>query len=79
MHMAGDVIQWGWVAMHPMQEVEAPFHEAYYTHTSTSPNYQILASLDVGRRQMELEGFQACACACPRTGLSPLSAPVYLV
>eukprot|EP01027_Heterolobosea_sp_BB2_P001450 GEZU01002200.1.p1 GENE.GEZU01002200.1~~GEZU01002200.1.p1 ORF type:complete len:1075 (+),score=307.14 GEZU01002200.1:51-3275(+) len=34
------------------------FHEAYYTHTSTSPNYQILASLDVGRRQVELEGFE---------------------
>jgi arginine decarboxylase len=34
------------------------FHEAYMTHTSTSPNYQILASLDVGRRQVELEGFE---------------------
>ncbi|MCB1719530.1 MAG: ornithine decarboxylase, partial [Candidatus Competibacteraceae bacterium] len=33
-------------------------HEAYMTHTSTSPNYQILASMDVGRRQMELEGFE---------------------
>ncbi|TWU48050.1 aminotransferase class I/II-fold pyridoxal phosphate-dependent enzyme [Rubripirellula reticaptiva] len=32
------------------------FNEAYMTHTSTSPNYQILASLDVGRRQVELEG-----------------------
>jgi len=28
------------------------------THTSTSPNYQILASLDIGRRQMVLEGFE---------------------
>jgi arginine decarboxylase len=28
------------------------------THTSTSPNYQVLASLDVGRRQVELEGFE---------------------
>ena len=28
------------------------------THTSTSPNYQILASLDLGRRQVELEGFE---------------------
>ena len=26
--------------------------------TSTSPNYQIIASLDVGRRQVELEGFE---------------------
>ncbi|MCB1940012.1 MAG: hypothetical protein KDE64_12550, partial [Rhodocyclaceae bacterium] len=33
-------------------------HEAYMTHTSTSPNYQIIASLDVGRRQVELEGFE---------------------
>jgi arginine decarboxylase len=37
---------------------EEAFHEAYMTHTSTSPNYQILASLDVGRRQVELEGFE---------------------
>jgi arginine decarboxylase len=28
------------------------------THTSTSPNYQILASLDLGRRQAALEGFE---------------------
>jgi arginine decarboxylase len=34
------------------------FREAYMTYTSTSPNYQILASLDVGRRQVELEGYQ---------------------
>ena len=40
------------------QKVEAPFHEAYMTHTSTSPNYQILASLDIGRRQVELEGYE---------------------
>ncbi|WP_431710230.1 aminotransferase class I/II-fold pyridoxal phosphate-dependent enzyme [Glutamicibacter uratoxydans] len=33
------------------------FREAYMTHTSTSPNYQILASLDIGRRQAELEGY----------------------
>ena len=39
-------------------KVEEPFHEAYMTHTSTSPNYQIVASLDVGRRQVELEGFE---------------------
>ncbi|GAA1537952.1 ornithine decarboxylase [Brevibacterium picturae] len=36
---------------------EESFHEAYMTHTSTSPNYQILASLDLGRRQVEMEGF----------------------
>ena len=33
------------------------FLDAFYTHTSTSPNYQILASLDVARRQMALEGY----------------------
>jgi arginine decarboxylase len=37
---------------------EEAFREAYMTHTSTSPNYQILASMDVGRRQVELEGFE---------------------
>ena len=37
------------------------FNEAYMTHTSTSPNYQILASLDVGRRQVELEGHEMVA------------------
>jgi arginine decarboxylase len=40
------------------QKVEESFHEAYMTHTSTSPNYQILASLDIGRRQASLEGFE---------------------
>ncbi|MCA8880973.1 MAG: aminotransferase class I/II-fold pyridoxal phosphate-dependent enzyme [Rhodobacteraceae bacterium] len=39
-------------------ETEQAFHEAYMTHTSTSPNYQIIASLDVGRRQVELEGYE---------------------
>jgi len=40
------------------QKVEETFREAYMTHTSTSPNYQILASLDLGRRQAALEGFE---------------------
>lgn len=40
------------------QKVQEPFHEAYMAHTSTSPNYQILASLDVGRRQADLEGVE---------------------
>jgi arginine decarboxylase len=40
------------------QKVEETFHEAYMAHTSTSPNYQILASLDLGRRQAALEGFE---------------------
>ncbi|MGW8764089.1 aminotransferase class I/II-fold pyridoxal phosphate-dependent enzyme [Streptomyces sp. NPDC055815] len=39
---------------HKVAEV---FHEAYMTHTSTSPNYQILASMDLGRRQAVFEGF----------------------
>ncbi|MEA2880928.1 MAG: hypothetical protein QOH32_147 [Bradyrhizobium sp.] len=37
--------------------VEAQFKEAVFTHASTSPNQQLIASLDVSRRQMELEGF----------------------
>ncbi|RAX50618.1 ornithine decarboxylase [Arthrobacter sp. AQ5-05] len=37
---------------------EVTFKAAYMTHTSTSPNYQILASLDIGRRQAELEGYE---------------------
>ena len=40
------------------QKVAESFHEAYMTHTSTSPNYQILASLDLGRRQGALEGYE---------------------
>jgi arginine decarboxylase len=40
------------------QRAEESFHEAYMAHTSTSPNYQILASLDLGRRQVALEGFE---------------------
>jgi arginine decarboxylase len=34
------------------------FMEAYMTHSSTSPNYQILASLDAGRRQVQFEGYE---------------------
>ncbi|WP_204340508.1 aminotransferase class I/II-fold pyridoxal phosphate-dependent enzyme [Rhizobium leguminosarum] len=37
---------------------EAVFTDAYLTHTSTSPNNPILSSLDVGRRQVELEGYK---------------------
>jgi arginine decarboxylase len=40
------------------QKVAEGFHEAYMAHTSTSPNYQILASLDLGRRQVALEGVE---------------------
>jgi arginine/lysine/ornithine decarboxylase len=38
--------------------VEEQFHEAIFTHASTSPNLQIIATLDVARRQMELEGYE---------------------
>lgn len=34
------------------------FTEAFLTHTSTSPNQQLLASLDLARRQVDIEGFQ---------------------
>jgi len=37
--------------------VEQQFKEAVFTHASTSPNQQLIGSLDVARRQMELEGF----------------------
>jgi arginine decarboxylase len=37
---------------------ENTFLEAYMTHTSTSPNYQMLASLDAGRRQVQFEGYE---------------------
>ena len=36
----------------------AAFKEAVFTHASTSPNLQIIASLDLARRQMELEGYE---------------------
>jgi arginine decarboxylase len=39
-------------------EVHEPFEEAFMTHTSTSPNLQIIATLDLARRQMELEGYE---------------------
>jgi arginine decarboxylase len=38
--------------------VQGPFSEAFMTHTSTSPNAQIIASLDLARRQAELEGYE---------------------
>ena len=38
--------------------VHEPFEEAFMTHTSTSPNAQIIASLDLARRQAELEGYE---------------------
>jgi arginine/lysine/ornithine decarboxylase len=38
--------------------VEGCFQESFLSHTSTSPNQQIIASLDLARRQMELEGYE---------------------
>ena len=46
------------VADQDFSSVEASFKEAFFTHTSTSPNLQIIASLDVARRQMEFEGYE---------------------
>jgi len=37
--------------------IEPQLHEAIFTHSTTSPNQQLIASLDVARRQMELEGY----------------------
>jgi arginine decarboxylase len=46
------------VADDDFAEVQEPFEEAFMTHTSTSPNLQIIATLDLARRQMELEGYE---------------------
>jgi len=46
------------VADQDFHKVEASFKEAFFTHTSTSPNLQIIATIDVARRQMELEGYE---------------------
>lgn len=40
------------------RRVQDSFNEAYMTHTTTSANYQLIASLDAGRRQVELEGYE---------------------
>ena len=45
--------------------VDGRFEEAFFTHTSTSPNQQIIASLDVARRQAELEGYELVIEATP--------------
>lgn len=37
--------------------IEPQLHEAVFTHSTTSPNQQLIASMDVARRQMELEGY----------------------
>ncbi|WP_347352816.1 aminotransferase class I/II-fold pyridoxal phosphate-dependent enzyme [Intrasporangium sp.] len=40
------------------RDVHEQFSEAYLTHTSTSPNQQLVASLDLARRQVDLEGYR---------------------
>ena len=49
--------RWCWCKDVDFRKVESQFHEAVFTHASTSPNQQLIASLDVARRQMELEGY----------------------
>ena len=49
--------RWCWSRTSTSRTVESQFHEAVFTHASTSPNQQLIASLDVARRQMELEGY----------------------
>ncbi|MHB8894288.1 MAG: aminotransferase class I/II-fold pyridoxal phosphate-dependent enzyme [Candidatus Geothermincolia bacterium] len=39
------------------RQTAGAFDEAYLAHTSTSPNYQIIASLDLARRQVDFEGY----------------------
>ncbi|MGZ5065431.1 MAG: hypothetical protein ACXWG1_07760 [Usitatibacter sp.] len=46
------------VADQDFHKIEPMFKEAFFTHTSTSPNQQIIATLDLARRQMELEGYE---------------------
>ena len=59
------------VADQDFHTVEASFKEAFFTHTSTSPNLQIIASLDVARRQMELEGYELVDAGDPARDRDP--------
>lgn len=34
------------------------FHENFYMHTSTSPQYSMIASLDIARKQVVMEGYK---------------------
>src|SRR5262249_14543645 len=59
-HKSMSALRQGWMLLVKdvqFHDVEAQFHEAVFTHASTSPNQQLIASLDVARRQMELEGY----------------------
>ena len=46
------------VADQDFHTIEPMFKESFFTHTSTSPNLQIIATLDLARRQVELEGYE---------------------
>lgn len=39
------------------EHVADQFKKSYLTHSTTSPNYQILASMDASRRQVQMEGY----------------------
>jgi len=41
-----------------ISEIQTSMRDAYQCFMSTSPNYQILASLDISRRQMHFEGYE---------------------
>jgi len=40
------------------EHVSDQFKKSYLTHSTTSPNYQILASMDASRRQVHMEGYE---------------------
>ena len=50
--------RWSWWPTRTSTCTSRRSRRPYFTHTSTSPNQQIIASLDVARRQMELEGYE---------------------
>ena len=44
----------------PDSGLQQRFEEAVFTHTTTSPSYQIMASLDAGRMWADLDGRRVC-------------------
>ena len=63
--------RWCWWRDEDYHRHEQAFQEAVFTHASTSPNQQIIASLDVARRQMELEGYELVMQADPARDRDP--------
>lgn len=43
---------------HHFSDIKERFSHAFITHVTTSPNYQIIATMDLARRQADLEGFE---------------------